>query len=102
MASHPMSPSLPRSFPRLGRLAFLTATLLSAVPGLQAEALSREAWGAPAVKVSQQDGRWLITGRGQTVSLNPVDLAMHIQAGPAEWKLVASAPSDLRVKAGNE
>jgi hypothetical protein len=98
---HPMNPLLPRPVRRFGRQVVLAACLLSSSPALPAPSLPREAWGAPAVTVTRQDDRWIIAGRRQTVTLNATDLALAIQAGPARWSLVPSAPGDLRVKAGD-
>jgi hypothetical protein len=75
-------------------LVLLPAFLLSAEP------LPREAWGAPSVVVLDQGGQWTITGRKQTITLNPRDLGFTVQAGAAKWVMQPSALGDLRVKSG--
>jgi hypothetical protein len=89
--------SLPLRYPWwLGLLPVLAPSLLLAEP------LPRDAWGAPVVAVAEKDGRWTITGRKQIVTLEAADLTLTVQAGPAKWAMAASAPGDLRVKAGGD
>ena len=64
-----------------------------------AQQLSREQWGAPAVKVSQVGGKWTIAGKRNTVTLDESDLALKVQAGNAAWQMVPSSPKDMLVRA---
>ncbi len=58
----------------------------------------REQWGAPAVKVSHEGGKWTISGKTNKVTLKEADLALKVQAGAAEWTMVPSAAKDMLVK----
>jgi hypothetical protein len=66
---------------------------------LPAQQLSREQWGAPAVKVSHAEGKWIIAGKANTVAVNETDLSLKVQAGPATWQLVPSTAQDMSVGA---
>ncbi len=91
---------------RRARILIAGALLFSGVPlpaQTPAASLPREQWGAPAVKVSRADGRWILAGKKQTVLLNDSGLALEIRAGSALWKMVPSVTNDLRVRsAGKE
>ena len=81
------------------------ASLLAAVPlpaQTPAASLPREQWGAPAVKVSQAEGRWILAGKKQTVILNASGLALEVRAGSALWKMVPSRANDLRVRSAGQ
>jgi hypothetical protein len=60
--------------------------------------LPREQWGAPAVVVSQADGKWIIKGRRNTVTLNESDLALKVEAGASVWEMAPSSASDMLVR----
>jgi hypothetical protein len=60
--------------------------------------LPREQWGAPAINVSHEGGKWTIAGRKNKVTLNDADLALTVQAGSARWAMVPSAANDMLVK----
>ncbi|HTD85462.1 MAG TPA: hypothetical protein VK850_02705, partial [Candidatus Binatia bacterium] len=61
-------------------------------------ALPREDWGAPLVKVSQENETWRLTGKKQTVTLDQKTLALAVQAGPARWQMTSSLTNDLVVR----
>src|SRR5260370_38691926 len=63
--------------------------------------LAREQWGAPAVNVSHSDGKWIIAGRRQSVSLNETNFTIEIHAGPATWSMVPSTMNDMIVRAND-
>lgn len=66
---------------------------------IAAQQLQREQWGAPPVAVSQANGKWIIAGRKNKITLNQSDLAMKIEAGGGgSWNLVPSTPKDLLVR----
>ena len=65
---------------------------------LLAQQLPREQWGAPNVKVSHADGKWIIAGLKNKATLNDNDLALMVQAGPAQWSMMPSTPNDMRVE----
>jgi hypothetical protein len=67
-----------------------------------AQPLPREQWGAPAVNVSHTGGKWIITGNKNKVTLNESDLALGVQAGPADWAMVPSSAEDMLVKSRGE
>jgi len=60
--------------------------------------LPREQWGAPAVTVSNKDGKWIIAGKKHKVILTTSDLAMKIDAGPVNWTLAPSLKDDMLIK----
>src|SRR5713226_3457623 len=62
----------------------------------------REQWGAPAIRVSSADGRWVIAGQKNQVTLNASDLALRVQAGPARWEMAPSSAKDMLVKSRGE
>src|SRR5688500_3875642 len=86
--------SLPHSFSTVLILAF---ALLA-----PAQQLPREQWGAPLVTVSQANGKWVIAGKKNKVTLNESDLAMKIEAGAGVWDLVPSSAKDLLVRSRGE
>src|SRR5574341_1297160 len=67
-----------------------------------AQQLPREQWGAPLVIVSRADGKWTIAGKKHKVTLNEADLALRVQAGPAEWSMVPSSAKDILVRSRGE
>ena len=69
---------------------------------LHAQQLPREQWGAPNVKVSHADGKWIIAGQKNKVTLNETDLALNVQAGPAQWVMMPSKAGDMLVKSKGE
>jgi hypothetical protein len=50
------------------------------------------------VEVSKAEGKWIIAGRKHKVTLNESDLGLKVNAGSAEWAMVASSPRDMRVR----
>ncbi len=75
-------------------------TLIFSSP-LFAQQLSRDQWGAMLVTVSRADGKWIIAGQKNKVTLNEADLALRVQAGPAQWAMNRSS-NDMLVKAKGE
>src|SRR5689334_19893279 len=63
-----------------------------------AQQLPREQWGAPLVTVSHGEGKWVIEGKKNRVTLNESDLALSVQAGPANWAMVPSSANDMLVR----
>jgi len=64
--------------------------------------LTRADWGAPFVDVSHADGKWIITGRRQTVTLDEKTLALEVNAQSVIWKMPASPTNDMIVKIGGK
>ena len=67
-----------------------------------AQRLPREEWGAPAVNVSRAEGKWIIAGKKNKVTLNESDFALSVQAGPAKWAMVPSSAKDMLVRSRGE
>jgi hypothetical protein len=86
------------SLRRLCVLCVSAVMLCSYSPNPLAQQLSREQWGAPAVNVSQANGKWTIAGKKTTVTLNENDLAMKVQAGDVVWQMAPSSANDLLVR----
>src|SRR6478672_12428791 len=63
-----------------------------------AQTLSRDQWGAMPVTVSHEGSKWLVKGKINSFSLNESDLALTIQAGPAQWQLMSSKLGDMIVR----
>jgi hypothetical protein len=82
--------------------ALLLASALTARAQSNAPALPREEWGAPQVSVTHTQGKWIITGKKQTVTLDEKNLALGIQAGPVAWQMVPSGANDLLVKSNGK
>lgn len=78
-----------------GLFILCSSTLLS-------QKLPRDQWGAPAVKVSHYDGKWIITGKKQKVTLNESDLAIKVEAGQVVWNMAPSEENDILVKSKGE
>ncbi|MBN1361812.1 MAG: hypothetical protein JW993_14545 [Sedimentisphaerales bacterium] len=68
----------------------------------QEQPLPRGQWGAPLVSVSHADGKWLIAGRKNQVTLDNSDLAMSVQAGPVAWRMGPSTTNDMLVSSKGE
>src|SRR5262249_14363422 len=81
------------------RIAFFAAACY--MP-LFAQQIPREQWGAPAVNVSRAEGKWIIAGAKHKVTLNESDLAISVQAGPANWAMVPSSAQDMLVSSRGE
>lgn len=64
----------------------------------RSQKLAREQWGAMPVTVSDQNGKWIISGKKNTVTINESNLAMKVQAGAAVWQMVPSAANDLLIR----
>src|SRR5712691_3651475 len=60
--------------------------------------LPREEWGASAVTVKEDDGKWIIAGKRQVVTLDRKTFALDVQAGAMRWAMASSATNDLIVK----
>jgi hypothetical protein len=74
-------------------LYFLAGTAQAAEP------LARADWGAPLVKVSHANGKWIIAGKKQAVTLDEKTLALEVNAQAVVWKMPASSTNELLVKA---
>jgi Family of unknown function (DUF5696) len=77
-------------------LVFVLASLGSA------QQLGREQWGAPPVSVTHADGKWVVAGKKNQVSLNEANLALTIQTPSANWQMVPSTAKDMLVRARGE
>ncbi len=80
------------------RLPFIAPIALSCSICLGA-AQAPEDWGAPPVSVSHDAGRWTISGKRNTVTLDEKNLAVTVRAGQTTWKMVPSSTTDLLVRA---
>src|SRR5260370_40740198 len=69
---------------------------------IYAQKLTREQWGGMAVTVSHANGKWVIAGKKNKVTLNEANLAIDVQAGSARWAMVPSAGNDMLVKSEGE
>src|SRR5207247_3328335 len=78
-------------------LVGILITLLNPSP-TRSQELSREQWGGMPVTVSHQNGKWIIAGKKNTVTINESDLAMKVQAGAAVWQMVPSSANDLLIR----
>lgn len=98
------SRSRPHPFLHAIPIGLMFATLLAAAGFSDGNSfggsLPRSAWGAPNVTVSQANGEWQITGQKHLVFLKASNLAIRVEAGPAEWNMVPSSPHDMIVKSG--
>ena len=88
--------SLSRTFLRITALLFFFSTLALA------QQLPRDEWGAPAVTVTHEGGKWMIAGKKNRVTLDDSTLALRVQAGAAEWTMNQSSTKDMLVKAKDE
>lgn len=80
----------------------LAAFLSSVVFAEELPPVPREQWGAPAVTVSHEKGKWIISGKKNKVILSESDLSMKVQAGPVNWMMVPSLENDMLVKSKGE
>src|SRR5262249_26308648 len=88
------------SSPRL--IALITFFIVAFHTLLLAQQLPREQWGAPLVTVSHGEGKWVIAGKKNRVTLNESELALSVRAGPANWAMVPSSAKDMLVKSRGE
>lgn len=63
-----------------------------------AQTLTRADWGAPLVNVSHTNGKWVIAGKKQTVTLDEKTLSLAVSAQSVDWKMVPSSTNDMIVK----
>jgi hypothetical protein len=77
----------------------ILSLVLSFVSLAWAVEATQDDYGAPAVEVRQEDGRWVVQGRRSCVEVSPADLQMILSAGGRTWSTVASAAGDLIVEA---
>lgn len=83
-------------------VALCVGAILTGAAAGRADDLPREEWGAMPVRVSHDHDAWTIAGKRNTVELDPRDLSIHVKAGPATWKMLASGPTDALVRAGGD
>ena len=93
---NPVSHIVYRKLPCLAALLFIGAT------SSFAQLLPPGERGAPEVTVTHADGRWVIAGIKQTVTLNDSTLAMSVEAGRTTWRFAPSEPDDMIVKSQGE
>ena len=84
------------------RCALTITIVLSVTAVAHSQQFSREQWGAMPVMVSHSGGKWVITGKRNTVTLNEADLQLNVLAGTMQWSMAPSALGDMIVKAGSE
>jgi len=77
------------SFPRSLLISFTLVSLVLAGDVAQND------YGAPAVRVTDEGGTWIIRGQSKHVELGAEDLRMTIQASGTEWSTLESLPGDL-------
>lgn len=87
---------------RAGRSASIAAFSLTLSSLLWAQRLPRDQWGAPLIDVSRVDGNWIVAGRKNRVTLNAANLAINVQAGPANWSMLPSSARDMLVRSKGE
>src|SRR6267142_2054313 len=80
--------------------ALVVALLLFSLS--QGQSLPRDQWGAPNVRVSHSEGKWIIAGQKNRVTINEADLSLDVQAGPAQWVMMPSKAGDMLVKSRGE
>lgn len=84
------------------RFYLLLITLIAGTSFLYAQQLPRDQWGAPMVTVTHTDGKWIIAGKKNKVTINESDLAMRIDAGTTAWNLAPSQDNDILAKSRGE
>jgi len=82
-------------------VAAVLVTFLFSSP-VDSQKLSREEWGAMPVTVSHRNGKWIIAGKKNKVTLDETNLAISVQAGPAQWVMMPSSPRDMLLKSKGE
>ena len=83
----------------LVHLSFCVAGLVSIS---MAADIAQDDYGAPAVQVRQEDGKWIISGPTNRVELRPSDLQMTLHAGDDKWSAVTSSTGDLVVETSRQ
>ncbi|HLR04750.1 MAG TPA: DUF5696 domain-containing protein [Pyrinomonadaceae bacterium] len=91
--------------PCLSIISLITFTigfgfLFSASP--HAQRLPRDQWGAVPVSVSHTNGKWIIAGTKNKVTVDDAALTISIQAGTTQWALVPSSAAEMLVKSNGE
>src|SRR5687767_9327906 len=76
----------------------VVVTGLLLIKPMAAQKLPREQWGAPAVSVTHETGKWTIAGKRNKVTLNEADLALSVETEAGQWTMVASSANDMLVK----
>jgi hypothetical protein len=59
-------------------------------------------FGAPTVKVSHANGKWVLEGKKNSVTVNESDFATTVRSGAVVWKMVPSSSKDLLVAADGD
>ena len=78
--------------------ALCVSAVMLFISSLATAQVSREQWGAPDIKVAHANGKWIIAGKKNTVTIDESDLAMKVQAGAAVWQMVPSSANDLLIR----
>ena len=90
---------LPKTCNRFSWLAISSiACLFLSSSALTAQQLTRDEWGAPAVTVTHEGGKWIIAGKKNRATLDESDLALSVQTGAARWTMARSSATDMLVK----
>ena len=80
------------------QLVTAVTAILIVLSHAAAQKLPREQWGAPAVSVTHEAGKWIIAGKRNKVTMNDTDLALSVVAEGAQWSMVPSSAKDMLVK----
>src|SRR6476620_6297082 len=86
----------------MSRSRLLSLTLLALTSMVSGRQLQRAEWGAPSIAVTHANGKWVIAGRKNAVTLSESDLSISVQAGAASWSMRPSARGDMIVRTGSQ
>ena len=78
----------------------LFAVIVVAALGVYAQQPSESS--ATGIRVSHTASKWIIAGKKNSVTLNPSDFAIVVQAGHVPWRMVPSSDKDLIVHSGDD
>jgi Family of unknown function (DUF5696)/Abhydrolase family len=76
---------------------FLLGLLPLVCPTVAAD-LAQNDYGAPSVRVTEDDGKWIIHGQTNRVELQAEDLRMTVHTTGKTWAMLGSSPDDLAVE----
>lgn len=77
-------------------------TLSFLVSDTTTSAVQQEEWGSPKVQVLQEEGKWMIKGLKNQITLNPPDLQMTVHTPGQRWSMIPSFSGDLIVEDSGE